>query len=629
MYINKPKVIMRARVNMNGTTLPYPQEIINFDTVTVGNTSLLKESMTVLLGSAPDKNDYGTLRYRYMDPDFPLVQMHVARYSRGIGIGEANIVDNSYITVLEEYRVWAKIPVFAGAAMWKDTDIGSELNNGKPEPVPNGGPGAAGDINPATGLLQVEFNAESFVFDLAASPPISVPNNFRWEWSAGATLVGGSNTTSRVVLNFAPGFHYVYLHVDNLGVYHTGTQKIPIFARDPANDLSTTQFNIVSHLHDQIGQELTIEMYKDFPREQYYDGFLMMMWDDAVAYFPEFRYQMQFIGWHQADDIAIRAEPTATTNTTRLTFFDAGKRLTMLPGFTVVMKYATTVGVDWSLTLWGNMLYYIWFMLHMHSTVLEVADFFDYTHSLSIFKFAILGSDKQNLNAQIQDLGGRLSPSYRMSCNRLGQLKMVPDLNIMRVVDRPNNLDDIMDTLDDSRWTSITWAYSHQSTIGIIQTKSLISTNDFIIVDGREELEVISCVAPGTEHGQGEQFMEVGERISLGQSNLNDEEGNRFAKLNAKFQPFTIVAPRDLVSQWVDPAEAKWLKLTFSDANSPIREAIGFDEVRGIVTEMTTEYTYESTGVTRDVSIHWEMETSGFPANTVILWPDVPEEGTV
>jgi len=613
-------------MNQSPAGLVYPQPTLQFDTVTVGNVSLLKESMTVLIGSAPDKNDYGTLRYRYMDGNYPTSQMHVSRYSQGTGIGEATIVDNSYITVLEDYRVWAKIPYFAGGAMWKDYDIGSLQNNGKPSGVPNGGPGTAGTIDPGTGLLEVAFDAKSWIPDKAMSPAISVPTNFIWEFPGTATIVSGSITTPTVTVRFLPGFYYVYLTVHSWGLNHAETQKIPIFARDPANDLSITRFQVVSHTQDSIGQEVVIDLPSDLPRTTYYDGFLMMLWDDDITYVPILRRHMLFIGWHQADEVALRTEPTATLDDTRLRFYDAGKRLTMLPGFTVVMEYVATVGADWAESDLANILYYIWFLLHYHTTVLEVADFYDYTHSLAAFEFTVLGSDKQNVSAQIQELAARVSPDYRMTCNRQGQLKMIPDLSLMLTGNRPIV---VMETIHDDMWTSITWSYSHQPKIGQIQTKSLISSHGYIIIDTIETLEVIACVAASTQYGQGEQLIETGEMIAFDANDLKITEGNRFAKLNRLYEPFTITVPYEVLDPDVDVGEAKWVQINIADEFHPIREATGFPTIRGVITELNIQYEYTDTGLSRTATIQWEMETSGPPAIEVILWPDAPEEGTV
>jgi hypothetical protein len=623
LYIHKPKVIMRARLNMTDVTT-YPLDILNFDSVTLGNVTLLKETMTLLLGSGPDKDDYGMVRYRYMDPDFPTTQMHVSRYSQGTGIGELDRHDNAYITVLEDYRVWAKIPYFAGGAMWKDYDIGSYLNNGKPPGVPNGGPGTAGTIDPGTGRLEVAFDAQSWIADKAISPAISVPQNHIWEFPGTATIVAGSTASRQVTVRFLPGFYYVYLTVHNWGLNHAETQKIPIFARDPANDLSITKFQVVSHSQDSIGQELVIDLPSNLPRTTYYDGFLIMMWEDDIPYVPLLRRHMQFIGWHQADAVALKTELTATLDDTRLTFYDAGKRLTMLPGFTIVMEYKAVVGTDWAESEFANILYYIWFLLHYHTTVLEIADFHDYTHSLAAFEFTVLGSDKQNVSAQIQELAARVSPDYRMTCNRQGQLKMIPDLSLMLPTNRPSTT---MDTIYDNMWTNITWSYSHQPKVGQIQTKSLISSHGYIMIDDIETLEVIACVAASSQHGQGEQLVETGEMIAFNATDLRNTEGNRFAKLNRLYEPFTITVPYEILDPDVDVGEAKWVQLNLEDDYHPIREATGFSLLRGVITEMGIQYDYTDTGFYRTVTLKWEMETVGLPAVEVILWPDDPSEG--
>jgi hypothetical protein len=117
--------------------------------------------------------------------------------------------------------------------------------------------------------------------------------------------------------------------------------------------------------------------------------------------------------------------------------------------------------------------------------------------------------------------------------------------------------------------------------------------------------------------------------ITFNAYDLQVTEGHRFAKLNRPYEPFTITMPYTLLDPDVDVGEAKWLHLTIGDGLHPIREATGFSQLRGVVTELNIQYDYTDTGLTRTITITWEMETSGYPAIEVTLWPDVPGEGTV
>lgn len=625
IYLHKPKVVLRARLDMQGQQAIYPQEVIVFDNVTVGSYTELREGMTVLIGSAAGLMDYGRVRFRYMDDDVSNRVMRVARYSEGTRDGEARQIDNAYITVLEEYLIWAKIPQFFGGAIWKDTDLAPSGLNGNPPPMANGGPGVAGTIDSVTGRLEVAFSASgSFIFDIAYSPPVAAVTNFVWDIPDGSTVVGGGIAQASITLRFLPGFYYVYLIAQKSDGSTSHVKKIPVFARDPANDLSTTQFHILSQVQTQIGQEIKIQLFSPLPRDQYYDGFLMMLWDEDYIYDPTNRWHMQFIGWHQADEITIQPQETATFSDTHLTFLDAGKKLELLPGFPQVQKYESVNFLSWTTTRFGVMLYYFWYLLYYHSTVLDVADFIADTNTLALYKFVIIGSDRQNLSAQINDLAAKVSPDHRMVCSKQGELRFIVDLNIQKVADRTAV---VADHYSENEWTSISYNYTNQPRIGQIRTKALISSNTFIIVNGLEEIEIISCVAPGEGYGQGEQYIQAGERIVFNQADLNAVEGNRYAKMNARFAPFTITVPIEKTSRYIDLADVAWVTLTFGSVDYPIREIVGsFTTVRGIITEISTAYEYSDTGLARTLTYKWEMETSGRPAQTVILWPDSPSE---
>ena len=174
LYMHQPSVILAARVNMASAT--YPLDEITYDGVTVGSSGNVWPGMTVLLGSSAGADDYGRQRVR----DYPSSSvLPVGRSSIGTRDGELTVVDNAYITVLDEFKVWAKIPVIDGDTIYKDSDILPSDNLENPAPKANGGIGFAGTIDPGTGRITVEFDAtDSFQFDPALSSALTVPNSF-------------------------------------------------------------------------------------------------------------------------------------------------------------------------------------------------------------------------------------------------------------------------------------------------------------------------------------------------------------------------------------------------------------------------------------------------------------------
>lgn len=93
-----PKTILAARINQAFLSRDKITSVM-FDTVTAGSYTNIVPGMTVWIGSAPGKCDVGICRVR------------TTATSNRIYIGETSEVyftDNQYITVINEYGIWAK-----------------------------------------------------------------------------------------------------------------------------------------------------------------------------------------------------------------------------------------------------------------------------------------------------------------------------------------------------------------------------------------------------------------------------------------------------------------------------------------------------------------------------------------
>jgi hypothetical protein len=372
-----------------------------------------------------------------------------------------------------------------------------------------------------------------------------------------------------------------------------------------------------------VGQEMTVEFFTPLPRDQYPDGTLMMLWDDAITYVPTQRLHMQFSGWHQSDAAATRAEPTATLHSTTLTFLDVNRRLEMLPGFSQAVEY-NAAPTQWTQTKFPNLTYYAWYLLYWHSTACEVADFLvDRAAVMSGMEFAAVGSDRSNLHAQVEAIALFCNPDHHFTCSRQGEMRLVVDPQVQNASDRGTT---IWDHFDDSKWSEVSYTYARPPKMAQIRTMAMLSGRDKVDVGGIPTIPVIACDAPGAAIGQGEQELENSHKITVSQFSLNVVEGNRYARLNARYGRFTITVPFEQMYAGLDLSIPYWVNLTVSDANKAERELpASFTAQRGLVQEMSISYDYTQPGLTRTVSLSWEMETGGKPAQTHILWPDVPE----
>lgn len=603
MVIWQPSIVFAARVNMASAT--YPLDEITYDGVTTGVYSNIFPGMTVLLGSAAGLDDYGRQRVRKAATS---TLLRVGRSSRGTRDGELDITDNAYITVLREWRVWAKIPyIDPDGEIFKDSDVGATGEAPDPHPVAVASPAFAGTADAGTGVATVEFDAsDSFQFDAAVSSALSGVASYLWEMDAG-TITVGTISSAAITVEFPPGSHYVYLTVvgDNGQMHQTYR---PVYVRDPDDDDSISDYQIASHRITPQGQGVSVRVLQDIPRATYRDGSLVMIWDDDLQSEDVSRPHMLFVGWHQTDNGGVRSERTGNVGETVLNLVDVAGRLKTLPGFPQRMENGSPTA--WQYTRYPNVLYYLHYLLYWHSTALEVADLLLGTQTLNNFAFKVLSSDGGNLYDQVNSLANNITPDHHLTCNRQGQLMLVVDPMIQIVDDRSAT---IADYLDASDWTEL--RYTGNRPPRIYQLRS------YAVSGGESSIVPLAALAPGEAPGQGEQYIETSERITFSQFDLNNVEGNRYARLNAPFGPFVITAPYERLDNGFDPAHMQWLNVDFGE--QPQRGYPASND-RGLVQEITIAYDYQRTGLVRTATITWELETFGPPAITLEL---EPEEG--
>jgi hypothetical protein len=112
--------------------------------------------------------------------------------------------------------------------------------------------------------------------------------------------------------------------------------------------------------------------------------------------------------------------------------------------------------------------------------------------------------------------------------------------------------------------------------------------------------------------GEGEKPQ--GEQLALSQSDLNDSCGQRYGRLNADYSTFRITLA-DGDDRDIDPALLTWVELSLPSAYAAQR-GLTFTKARGL--PLTVEWNYNSTrtGITKEVIVTWEKETSGIPGVT-------------
>jgi len=605
LFILQPTVIFEARVNQD--SFAYPLTELEFDGVTTGAFGDIEPGMTVLFGSAAGDDDYGRQRIRLAaDSD----TIFIGRSSQGTRDGEADLVDNAYITVLSDYRVWAKAPYIDGSGeSFKDEIDWSDETTDNP-PVANAGAAVFATIDGGS-IITVDFDsADSFV--VADGAAIST---YLWDVDDG-TITVGTSASSSITATFPAGFRWVSLTItdDNS---KTHTTRVPVFARDPASDDTIDNWQIRNHTIAPEGQRLTIRVLASIAEGTYPDGTLVMIADGEPASASD-RTNLHFVGWHMTDPADIGAERTGLMHSTDLSLADVAGKLDTLPTYPSSIEKANTPD-KWQQMETPNIDKFLHYILQWHSTALDVADFTN-SGTGSAMQFVILGTEGQSLFDSVARKCRAIVPDYHLTCNTLGQLQVVSDPMLQDSGDRTAT---IQATLAEDDWTDLSWTHiRYPRTHWLTAWAVLAGYWDPDV----EDATAIKALAPGHTPGQGENEVEHSEQLAETQADLNSCTGHRYARLNAPESSFRIIlAEGDDLD--IEPADMTWVKLTISAANAAQR-GLAFTEERGLPLKLNIRYNHARTGLTRTVELLWEREISGPAAITqiVLVDPQTPEE---
>ena len=611
LFLLRPTVIFRARLNSPASPHPPgPYGALSYDTVTFGSTAAVREGQTLLLGTASGLDDLGRQRVLHINS----FTIYIGQAPYGVEDGEIKIDDNAHITILDDYRVWAKVP-------YQALSIESHLKDGvfavsgyaglpnggaadRPPPVANGGSGFAATVDGA-GKITVTFSATaSFAFPLNASTAMGAPTSYLWSVGDG-TITAGTATSSTITATFPRGFRWVHLRVtDSFGITHT--THIPVVADDPDFDISISEFQIVSHRMSVSGTEMSVRVLADIPRDEVPDGTLAIVWEGEPLG-PTDRSNIRFAGWHQSDDTQLVAEPTATLMDTTLNLVDVAGRLKTLPAFSQVLEYVAGTIQTWMQTHHNTILNYIHYLLHWHSTALEVADLLVENSRLYGMTFTRLESSEGDLYSQTNDLAVRLTPDHYLTCNQFGQMALRMDRQIADALERPA---DNMGFIEIDEWNQIRYSYNRSPKVHQMLTYAVTPAGT-----------PLAATAPDVIYarGQGLQYIETSSRYAQIQHHLNVCEGNRYARLNARYGMLTITLPYELLPAGAHPASMKWLLLEVLTTQEPPRGLVLLNN-RGMCHEITIDYQYERTGLVRTATVTWEPEVFGEPAVAYSEW---------
>ncbi len=614
-YLHSPTVIFEALVNETGSIV-YPVQDITFDTVTTGAFGDVLPGMTVLFGSSQGADDYGRNRIR---ADATSTVLKVGRSSIGTHDGEIQVVNNAFITVLNDFRIWSKVPYIDAddesedlGAMFKDGDIVVGTNTTTPPPVANTGPPAAGTIDSGTSKLAVSLPPGGVNQSFAVADGATI-SSYLWVIPAGCAYTFGTVATDGdIQIECDPGFYWISLTVtDSNGKTHT--TRTFVYARDPDADDTIGAANITEHRITRHGQTVSVKVTQDIAESTYPDGTICLLMDGE----PESqatRRNILFWGWVQTDPASLEATREASLTSTTLKCVDVAGRLDALPGFSQavyndVKREDANPDITWAYMIdpdWDKLLHYI---VHWHSTALELTDWQN-TGVGSNFPFTVREAGGASLFSQMNNQCESLCPAHYFTCDRQGMLACPVDPMLQEVGDRTAT---VQANIPVSNWSKIRYTHQRSPRVHWLDDSAIVA--NALVVNG------IFSHAPGDSPGQGEMRNTHGEQIAPDQTTLNKVTGHRYARMNAPESTFNIKLTQSQ-DNLIDPAAMEWTTVNI-DAASASERGLVLTTARGLVSEMVVRYLQTKESVDRDLTLLWERETVGLPAVTVIP-PDIP-----
>ncbi len=603
LFVHQPTAVFQAQVNMSSAT--YPVTSIIYNNVTLGAYTDIKEGMTITIGTTVGGDDLGRTRIRKAADS---TTIYIAQSSQGYRDGEVWLQNAAYITVWDEYRVWAKIPRFLDDGTgYKDYDIAIGDYGTKPPPIANGGAAYAGFIDISTSVITVNFDASNSV-TIAQGASIS---SYLWDFKDG-TITSGSTSSATATVTFPAGFRYVDLTVtDSNGKTHT--THIPVYAANKTTYKPIEGFNCVRE-HTLDGQILRATVYETLDQDQYPDGALVMLFEDE--YYggakgslagASGREQVKFIGWLQQDSADIEGNEVSTAQSIEIVAYDCLQRLYSLPGFPQVLERDSNPK-NWMQAANLTVKRYLHYILQWHSTALDVVPI-SFDGISDTYDVIGLSSNGGNLGEQLSEIASAIA--HRITCDTNGRLHIAPHPNEQIDADRTSV---VIVSLDEGDISNISYEYERQPQLywlngGAVSTGTEDADSDL------KNIKAYFSIAPNQAPSQGKGEESQMNQLVKSQDELNNRTGLQYANRNRRIRSYSVEMAH-VGDAGIDPAYLEWVQVTLSSTYAAQR-GLTWTNARFLPISVTTEYL---SGIgSKNVQIELEPETLDWlPATTYI-----------
>ncbi len=391
-------------------------------------------------------------------------------------------------------------------------------------------------------------------------------------------------------------------------------REFNLYEANPPPAPEIKHFEVAQRVLRQEGQEITFRVYEDIPAEQFRYGTLVMYWEQEFygsgeagnLYGPAGREHMRFVGWIGEEPVRIEATDTGMRAHVELHCVDVAGRLAQLPVFPMgLLRANAPSNFDEMADL--NPDRYAWFILHWHSTALELADF-SWSGYLDTYAVPLLETQGDSLYSQADYMAQAMA--CRLTCDSRGRLAIRPDPQLRAIADRTTT---VLQGIGAGDWMEIQYTETRSSRYHWLWAAAIVaSTNQATDI---ESVVGVYCRAPGSVPGQGLQMVRRSEQVVIDQAELNTREGMRYAiRMNPDQTLFEVLIAHGN-DGGIEPALMQWVQLTIPAAYAAQR-GLAFTDARCLPYEVVFEYNHAARAKTARLRL--EREASGPPAITYI-----------
>lgn len=590
--------VFAARVNQS--TFATAFATVTFDTVTTGAYTDIQDGMTVLISHTNDR------RAAFFVGRARANNSGTVSTSTVLNINEtsADIDDNDYLFVLDDYRVHDRLARQVSGVQQKDYD----LTFAQLKPLITNLQSAYVGI--ATGSPTPTFSV-SFAADAIAGTSGATISSYLYTTPDGS-VTAGSLSTANVTIAFPVGFRWVTLAVTDSGS-RTATRRIPVWSvPSDFSSVVTLGFSGASFSRGD-GGDASVEAFSGI--DTVLDNTL------AVVFSQNYYNGSQTDIFTNIDFIGrIRRE---TDNTTAdATYSQVQKASLELEGalsqfsriehlpFTLTDKASPTL---WdqitALTIWRAILH----TLQRHSTYLELFAL-DFDSTDTTFRYLALPTQGGNILSVIQDLASSINASIEVAPT--GETQVVRNANYLTGGQRaalPTILNGTMQDLINIDSLNV----SEVDTTGKIQ-----GSGGFYNSTSGKVTPLLS-LAPGMAQGIGEgittfarQVLAANQTQAAAQSELNTRTGHEYEARRREVTTMSLTLPAGY--NWIVPSRAAWYTWTIpATENTGGRAFTSSDRWQciGLSTQQDNAIGKPT------VQAQFRLETSGAPGQTVVYPP--------